>query len=118
MSVLISAAIDSGEPGKGSDAWRARNCFVSASLLIWLNQPASSATIAGGVPPGTTTPHHGVTSISPRPSSCSVGTSGRLLFRLAEVTARMPTRVGCLYAAHDRSTDMKSKDPPRRCGEE
>ncbi len=61
----MSACIDAGVPGKGSKALRARNCFVSSSAVIWLNQPASFSTTGRGVPAGTTTPHHGVTSSPP-----------------------------------------------------
>ena len=53
-------------------------------------------------------------SMSPMPSSASVGTSGRLLLRFAEVTARMRTFAGCMVAAQVESTDMKSMLPPSR----
>jgi hypothetical protein len=109
---LRSAAICSGEPGKGSSAARARNCLVSSFAVIWLNQPASLSMIGRGVPAGTTTPHHGATSTPGTPASASVGISGIVEERLAAVTARMRT-FGWLFAQVE-STDMKSIWPESR----
>ena len=83
-------------------------------MPISLNSAARRSTTGRGVPSGSSTPHHGETSMSPKPLSASVGTSGRLGFLFAEVTATMRTRLGCMVAAQVESTDMKSTLPDKR----
>jgi hypothetical protein len=89
VSVLSSAAIDSGEPGKAIERRAREELLRVVAAVIWLNQPASLSMIGRGVPAGTTTPNQGAMSNSPSPSSLSVGTSGSARERFAEVAARM-----------------------------
>ena len=74
----------------GSQPSEARRAFTSASPRAWFTAALMRSTAALGVPVGASTPNQATVS-KPGSDSASAGTSGRLAWRVAVVTASART---------------------------
>ena len=110
-SPLTRSAKACGVLGAGSQASVASRALTSGCSSAWLMTLFMRATTAAGVPAGASTPNQASVS-KPGSASARAGTSGRLWWRLAVVTASASTRPALICADHGGRLPIITCDSP------